>query len=94
MTFSPSWLRGITSKSVESLGTTCFNRTVASLFGTLFTGRVENRREEDYGVRVERFHIAKAAERDNTGLVRTVRLRLCDAKDSCGTVCPALRGLE
>ena len=45
-------------------------------------------------MRVEGFHIAKAAERDGTGLVRTVRLRLCDAKDSCGTVCPALRGLE
>jgi len=68
------------SKSVESLGTTCFNRAVASLFGTLFTGRVENQREEGYEVTVERFHIAKAAERDGTGLVRTVRLRLCDAR--------------
>jgi len=39
---------------------------------------------------VEGFHIDEATERDDISLFLAVRLRPCDAKDSCGTVYPAL----
>ena len=61
--------------------------------GLCFRGDIglgKNWREHDCGGGVEGLYNGEAMERDGTGMDRTVRWRLCNAKDSCGTVSPAL----
>ena len=77
----------------RNLGTAYLDRAVVLLFRTLIARRHWTRKELEstiVGVGVEGFY----GERDGTGINWIVRWRVCDAKDSCGTVFPALWGLE
>ena len=94
----PSILAGCRASRASlsrSLGTACLNRAVVMLFGTLFMRRHWTRKELErarlwgWGCRGFLYWWGHGERRH-----RHESKRLCDAKGSCGTVFPALRGLE
>ena len=80
---------------MRSLGAACY--VVVSLLETLSVGpekRVRIGERRIVRVRVKRFYIDEATERDEAGLVPAARWRLCDTRESAKARAELLSGGE